>query len=200
MAPNLSEEEIDDLIYFARAGEGADLTELLSTISAREGVSAGEVLVLAKDEGKSTCLHMATGNGHLDIVKSICTHLASLPKPEDKKAYLDAGNEYGNTGLHWAAMGGHLEVVKALVAEGAAPALANDKNYVPLDLAGLNDYRAVVDYFLDQAKALEVEEEAGAADGAAAAVGDMDIGDGECKEKEGAGSASEGGSDKANQS
>ncbi|KAL8404191.1 hypothetical protein RB594_009159 [Gaeumannomyces avenae] len=185
MAPKLSEEEIDDLIYFARAGEGADLTELLSTIAAREGVSAGEVLVLAKDE---------------DIVKSICTHLASLPKPEDKKAYLDAGNEYGNTGLHWAAMGGHFEVVKTLVAEGAAPALANDKNYVPLDLAGLNDHRAVVDYFLDQARALEVEEEAGAADGAAAAVGDMEIGDGKRKGEEGAGKASEGGDGKANRS
>lgn len=65
MAPKLSDEEIDDLLYFARAGEGVDLTELLTSISAREGVSAGEVLVLAKDEGKSTCLHMATGNGHL---------------------------------------------------------------------------------------------------------------------------------------
>jgi hypothetical protein len=65
MAPKISEDEIDDLIYFARAGEGAELTELLTAISTREGVSAGEVLALAKDEGKSTCLHMATGNGHL---------------------------------------------------------------------------------------------------------------------------------------
>lgn len=73
MAPKLSDEEIDDLLYFARAGEGVDLTELLTSISAREGVSAGEVLVLAKDEGKSTCLHMATGNGHLGgIFFSFC--------------------------------------------------------------------------------------------------------------------------------
>lgn len=79
-------------------------------------------------------------------------------------------------------------MVKALVAEGAAPALANDKNYVPLDLAGLNDHGAVVDYFLDQAKALEAAADE---DGAAAAVGDMELADGECKGEEGAASASE---------
>jgi hypothetical protein len=67
MAPELSEDEIDDLIYFARAGEQSDLDELLSTLAAREGVSPVEILLAAKDETKSTCLHMATGNGHLGI-------------------------------------------------------------------------------------------------------------------------------------
>lgn len=62
--PALSEEEIDDLIYFSRAGEYKDLAETLSALATREGVSQAEILVAAKDEGKSTCLHMATGNGH----------------------------------------------------------------------------------------------------------------------------------------
>jgi uncharacterized protein len=65
MAPKLSEDEIDDLIYFARAGEQKDLEELLSSLASREGASTGEVLAAARDEGKSSCLHMATGNGHL---------------------------------------------------------------------------------------------------------------------------------------
>lgn len=64
MAPNLSEEEIDDLIYFARAGEVGDLNETLEALASREGVSPAEIIMAAKDEGKSTCLHMATGNGH----------------------------------------------------------------------------------------------------------------------------------------
>lgn len=65
MAPNISEDEIDDLIYFARAGEVSDLTETLTALSAREAVSPAEILLAARDGGKSTCLHMATGNGNL---------------------------------------------------------------------------------------------------------------------------------------
>lgn len=65
MAPNLTEEEIDDLVYFARVGEDADLTETLTALSEREKASPAEILLAAKDEGKSTALHMAAGNGHL---------------------------------------------------------------------------------------------------------------------------------------
>lgn len=65
MAPNLSEDEIDDLIYFSRAGEVADLSETLAVLASREGVSPAEILLIARDSGKSTCLHMATGNGNL---------------------------------------------------------------------------------------------------------------------------------------
>lgn len=64
MSPNLSEEEIDDLIYLARAGEAGDLNEILEALSSREAVSPAEILMATNDEGKSTCLHMATGNGH----------------------------------------------------------------------------------------------------------------------------------------
>jgi hypothetical protein len=65
MAPQLSEDEIDDLLYAARTGDKDELTTLLSSLGEREKVSPAEILVSAKDEGKSTCLHMATGNGHL---------------------------------------------------------------------------------------------------------------------------------------
>lgn len=84
----------------------------------------------------------------------LVAHFADRTK-EEKQAYLDAPNEFGNTGVHWAAGQGHLDVVKYLVAEGASPALANDKNYVPLDLAGLNEKHDVVDYFLSQMEKME---------------------------------------------
>jgi hypothetical protein len=64
MAPQISEDEIDDLLYAARIGDKDDLTTLLSSLAEREKVSPAEILTSAKDEGKSTCLHMATGNGH----------------------------------------------------------------------------------------------------------------------------------------
>lgn len=72
MAPKLSEEEIDDLIYFARAGENDDLNESLAALAEREKASEAEILIAAKDEGnKSTTLHMATGNGHLGTLQEI---------------------------------------------------------------------------------------------------------------------------------
>jgi hypothetical protein len=188
MAPQLSEDEIDDLLYAARSGEKDELTTLLSSLSEREKVSPSEILISARDEGKSTCLHMATGNGHAgepplcpvltfkelkyvdevrshllihaDIVSHLLSHFTSRPK-EERQAFLDAPNEYGNTGLHWAALGGHLAVVKLLVENGASVALANDKNYVPLDLASFGDKFEVVDYFLAQSGGLEEENAAG---------------------------------------
>lgn len=78
MAPTLSEDEIDDLIYFARVGEMDDLKETLVALAEREKVSEAEILIAAKDEGKSTALHMATGNGHLGTLK---TRHSILPCP-----------------------------------------------------------------------------------------------------------------------
>lgn len=64
MAPTLSEEEIDDLIYLARTGDDADLSESLGQIAQREGCTPADVLCAARDEAKATCLHMAAANGH----------------------------------------------------------------------------------------------------------------------------------------
>ena len=57
-------DEVDDLIYFARAGEDADLTQTLKQLAEREGVSVARILEAASDDGKATCLHMAAANGH----------------------------------------------------------------------------------------------------------------------------------------
>ncbi|KAF4779781.1 hypothetical protein HER10_EVM0006564 [Colletotrichum scovillei] len=169
MAPKLSEEEIDDLIYFSRAGELADLEETLKSLSEREGASVGEIITAAKDEGKSTCLHMAAGNGHLDIVKALITAFDCRPADE-KKAYVDAGNEFGNTGLHWACLGGHLEAVKYLVSHGASPAVANDKDQIPLDSALFNDKREVADWFLAQSEKMEGGNQEEGLSGAASGI------------------------------
>ncbi|KAK4122230.1 ankyrin-repeat-containing protein [Parathielavia appendiculata] len=160
MTPQLREDEIDDLLYAARTGDNDELTSLLSSLAERENASPAEILITAKDEGKSTCLHMATGNGHTETVALLISHFASRPK-EEEQAFLDAPNEYGNTGLHWAALGGHLPVVTLLVEHGASVALANDKNYVPLDLASFGDKFDVVDYFLAQSGGLEEENALG---------------------------------------
>ncbi|CAK7246190.1 MAG: ankyrin repeat-containing protein, partial [Sporothrix thermara] len=162
---HLTEDEVDDLIYFARANEADDLASTLAELVAKAGAADPAatplaVLAAAVDAGKNTTLHMAAGNGHEAIVRLIVTQIKDAPK-EARQAFLDATNAFGNTALHWAAMNGHLAVVKLLVDEaGASPALANDKNYVALDLAGLNDKVAVVDYFLASAEKAEKAAEA----------------------------------------
>lgn len=70
---------------------------------------------------------------------------------------MDEPNEHGNTGLHWAALGGHLETVKFLVDNGASPALANEHDFVALDMANQNDKKEVSQYFLSFLPKLENE-------------------------------------------
>lgn len=64
MAPQLTEDEIDDLVYLARVGENGELSSVLASLADREAASPAEILLSAKDSCKSTALHMACGNGH----------------------------------------------------------------------------------------------------------------------------------------
>ncbi|KOS17112.1 Ankyrin repeat-containing protein YAR1 [Escovopsis weberi] len=171
MAPQLTEDEIDDLIYFARSGEDTDLAETVSQLAEREKVTPAEILLAARDEGKSTTLHMASGNGHLETVRWLIRSFDARPKDE-KQAFLDDANAHGNTGLHWASLGGHLAVVQLLMEHGASPAIANEQNYVPLDLAQFNGHGAVAQFYLAAAGMLEErnQEQGGALDGALDAV------------------------------
>lgn len=63
--------------------------------------------------------------------------------------------------------------MKLLVAEGASPAVANDKNYVPLDSASFGEKHDVVDFFLAQMEKLETKN-AGA--GLDQAAGGLEVG------------------------
>ena len=237
MAPNLTEDEIDDLLYLARTGENDELSEDITKLAAREGVSAAEILTAAKDESKATCLHMATGNGHLGMpppsihppccpsttppqdcpsisnppcppfhTPLLLQYQPNIPAPQRqtnrstkketvnlllshfadaaaKNAYLDAANDFGNTALHWAALGGHLETVRSLMDAGAAPALANQGDFVPLDLALSKGHQRVVDLFFERGR---TEGETG--EGLEGAVEGVEL-NGEDGEKAGEGSA-----------
>ncbi|KAI0157960.1 ankyrin [Hypoxylon sp. FL1284] len=173
MAPNLSEDEIDDLVYLARTGDDAELAGMLQQLAARENTTPAEILEAARDDGKATCLHMAAANGHAKTVTLLLSYFpvpgpkgtatARTSPPEDAKRestttdthYINMQNEFGNTALHWACLGGHVDVVKLLLSRGASPAAANDKDQIPLDLAAFNNHMHVVNYFLSQSKEIE---------------------------------------------
>ncbi|CAG9951651.1 unnamed protein product [Clonostachys rosea f. rosea IK726] len=137
MAPQLSEDEIDDLIYFARTGETKDLFETVASLAEREKATHAEILIAAKDESNKSTTKAQGG----------------------ETGFLDEPNEHGNTGLHWAALGGHIDTVKYLVEQGASPALANERNYVPLDLAYFNQHEDIANYFLSFLPSLESKNE-----------------------------------------
>lgn len=82
-----------------------------------------------------------------DTVRLLLAMFKDRPA-EEKKAFIDSSNDHGNTSLHWAALGGHLETVQILMDNGASPALANEQNYVALDLAAFNDHTEVSEYLL----------------------------------------------------
>jgi hypothetical protein len=65
MAPKLTEDEIDDLLYFARIGDKAEFSTLEDELCKRESVSEVQLLEAAKDEESGNgILHMAAANGH----------------------------------------------------------------------------------------------------------------------------------------
>ncbi|KAI8639135.1 ankyrin repeat-containing domain protein [Parasitella parasitica] len=101
------QEMLDDIIYYARAGELEHLKE----------IKASPKDFVEKDESGKTALHMASANNHIDIVKYIVEKLADLDD-KTKAELIDTQNAEGNTPLHWAALNGHLDVVKALVKAG----------------------------------------------------------------------------------
>jgi hypothetical protein len=69
MAPKLTEEEIDDLLYLARTGDKAEFNELKDELSKRENLSEVELLEAARDEESGNgVLHMAAANGHSGIL------------------------------------------------------------------------------------------------------------------------------------
>ncbi|KAI1435972.1 ankyrin [Xylaria sp. CBS 124048] len=199
MAPKLSKDEIDDLVYLARAGEDADLTAMLKELAVRETATPADILIAAREEpSKATCLHMAAANGHAKTVTIILSYLplptkgsssaaaaaaapsstvseeASSP-PQKDCAYIDLQNSFGNSALHWACLRGHLDVVRLLLSRGASPTVENGKEQIPLDLAVFNNHMHVVDFFLSQSKEMEGDNATGDGGGLVQGTGDLDV-------------------------
>ncbi|KAF8541608.1 hypothetical protein BDD12DRAFT_878460 [Trichophaea hybrida] len=154
----LPEEQVDDLLYFARAGETDNFFGTLAEIKTSTKSTDVEILLATRDEySGNNVLHMTAGNGHLELTKNI---LSTLPAPTTPDALphalLSHRNSAGNTPLHWAALNGHLEVVKILVmAANADPTITNGAGHDAVYEAELNDKKDVVGWLLGHCENLE---------------------------------------------
>ncbi|QSZ34159.1 hypothetical protein DSL72_005747 [Monilinia vaccinii-corymbosi] len=152
MAPKFTEDEIDDLIYFARIGDKEEFETLREELCNREGCSTTELLETAREGGSgNSVLHMAAANGHHELLTLLTKHLSN-PSPQNPQmlAILNAQNASGNTPLHWAALNGHLECVKILIENGADPTIQNQKGHDAVYEAELADKTEVVGWVLKE--------------------------------------------------
>lgn len=70
----LSEDDIDDLLYFARTGDTAEFDAIKKELCQREKVDVVELVKNARDEQSGNgVLHMAAANGHHGMLAFTCS-------------------------------------------------------------------------------------------------------------------------------
>ncbi|KAK5778280.1 Yar1p PWA37_000474 [Arxiozyma heterogenica] len=155
----LDQEDQDAIILDARAGDLDSLKEIFTTL-----IDPCMLQTCRDSISKSTALHMACGNGHLETTKYI---LSLIPK-DQLKEYVNLQNETGNTALHWAALNGHQPIVELLCDEFEAdPFIKNCFGHDAIFEAENNNKEEVETYFLkkyDVEPASEEEDDNNAGD------------------------------------
>lgn len=143
----LDQEDQDSIILDARAGELESLQEIFSTL-----IHPKLLTTCLESENRSSALHMASANGHVDVVNYLLK-LAKENSASEKelKDYVNMQNETGNTALHWASYNGNLDVVKILCDEyDADPFIRNKFDQDAIFEAENNGKEDVEAYFLEK--------------------------------------------------
>ncbi|KAL6939369.1 hypothetical protein ACO0RG_003206 [Hanseniaspora osmophila] len=155
----LDQEDQDAIIFDARAGDLDSLKEIFESM-----VHPKLLLTCFQSYSKSTPLHMASANGHLEVVQYLYAlakdNLSSNDesgKAEELKKWVNLKNDSGNTALHWACLNGQLDVVKYLCDEcDADPFVKNNADHDAIFEAENNGKEEIETYFL---KKYDVEPE-----------------------------------------
>ncbi|CAK9779907.1 hypothetical protein CC85DRAFT_288420 [Cutaneotrichosporon oleaginosum] len=102
MAP--TPDELEDLVLSARYGD-------LEDVQAFADAHGWEAVAAARDDRGNSALHMACGNGHVDVLNLILSNVPASALP----ALIAAKNEAGSPAVHWAVLNNHVAAVQALV-------------------------------------------------------------------------------------
>ena len=119
------------LVYSARCGEKDDVQEMIE-------VTGPPLDLNYRDDTMSlnTALHMASGNGHLEIVKILL---------EESRINLNVLNESGNTALHYAALNGKKEIAELLISKSADANIKNEFGRIALEDALQNGHSEIAE-------------------------------------------------------
>jgi len=101
-----SPDDTEDLLLSCRYG---DLDDAKSFIDRFGTAPLGE----ARDENGNTILHMASANGHTELLDYLL--------PLCPSSLLSAQNYAGSTALHWAVLNAHIAAARALVGYPGGP-------------------------------------------------------------------------------
>lgn len=104
---SLTEEQVGDVLWAARAGDVDALNETVQAIRPGADSALADVVRACANDAHNTVLHYSAANGHEEFVRYVLPHA-------DLRLLLRQ-NSAGNTALHWAALNGHVAVCGALV-------------------------------------------------------------------------------------
>lgn len=74
MMIELTEEQIDDILFYARTGQLEELQTCIKELPQAKSTSEGDIVIAAvEDQSQNTSLHMAAANGQLgtDLLEPI---------------------------------------------------------------------------------------------------------------------------------
>ncbi len=170
--PTPTPDELDDLIYFSRAGDVDSLRSLVTQLCVTHSCAPSIILASAIDVdadglGSQSCLlHYPSANGNLEIVQYLLEHLTPSETAGEHATTADKSapelvnhkNVSGNTPLHWAAMNGHLEIVKVLVGARADVGVRNEAGrdaVVEAEMSSKEEAQKCAEWMLKNCEGLE---------------------------------------------
>ena len=133
------------LLYGICLDKNANL-DLFKYLLARLDNDSAQQLIITPDRDGTTCLMIASQNGHYHIVQYI------LNDERTRLLTLNVQNQNGTTALHCAIAGGHLNIVKLLMENNANMQLKDNDGRTPLTVAGITNNEEIINYFIEDEK------------------------------------------------
>lgn len=142
------------------------LSKIISDISDVDECLSAKVNVFAVNELGNNCIHMAAGNGHVELIKHITENniIVNESSDEDTKKrnlimLINTQNKYLNTPLHWAVLNHQVEIVKLLLDLGVDASLRNIDHQTALTLAVSAEQEDLVELLAPRTSSFDEEIE-----------------------------------------